>query len=596
MKKILLSLMVVLVLLILPCNPLFAAGNIEHRPVSFLLVHVNDTHSQFVPRNEQLTFQDVDLAASVPLGSVSRMATLVKQLREQKENILFLHAGDMVQGSLYYTLFKGKADADVYNAMGIDAMVTGNHEFDRGSEGLSILLDAARFPVLSANMDVSSDPALRGRIAPFVIKEIEGEPIGIIGLLVENIADISSPSKHTVMLPVIETAQNTIDKLTEMGVQIIILLTHIGYRNDLVLGASVTGADIIVGGHSHTLLGNFRDIGLKSRGEYPTIVTGTDNRDVLVVQAWEHTKLLGCLRVDVDETGRVAAFKGSPRIIAGTPFLDPDDNRLDHETLAIVTSAVEAHPGIGIYQNDPVIEKITHAYSRKVAELGNTIVGKALTMLTHTRIPDQAMPKGSQIAPIVCDSYLWKLNRTGSRVDISMVNAGGVRIDLPAGDITIETVYTLLPFQNSLTVFEMTGRQILAALEAAMTAIFDDNRSQGAFPYVSGLRYWADRNLAGGERITRCQVMGSSKTWLPIRESAVYRVVTNSFVAQGGDGYSTFQSLKGYDTGYIDTQVFLDYVAEKKIIVPVEQRVFCSNISMPENRQGLEDQTGIQKP
>jgi len=240
-----------------------------HQPVSFVLLHVNDTHSQFTAKHMPFRFPDMDAPVLIPLGSVSRMAALVKQVRDRHPPVLFLHSGDMVQGSIYYTLFHGRADVQVYNAMGLDAMAAGNHEFDRGTPGIEILLDHADFPILSANMDTQNDPDLDKRIAPYVIKKIDGEPVAVIGLLEEHLANISSPSAGTRMLPVIETAQNTINRLTDQGVQIIILLTHIGYDNDLVLGASVTGADIIVGGHSHTLLGDFQKTGLVSRGPYP---------------------------------------------------------------------------------------------------------------------------------------------------------------------------------------------------------------------------------------------------------------------------------------------------------------------------------------
>ena len=309
------------------------------------------------------------------------MATLVRQAREQNPHVLFLHAGDMVQGSLYYTLFQGRADVQVYTAMGLDAMAAGNHEFDGGAPGMRILLDHAGFPILSANLDVSDDPDLAGRIAPYIIRQVNGEPVAVIGLLVEHLAKISSPSAGTRMLPVIETAQQIIDQRTAQGVQIIILLTHIGYDNDLALGASVTGADIIVGGHSHTLLGDFHNTGLDPAGPYPTRVTAPDGSDVLVVHAWEHARILGQLAVAFNDAGQITAWEGTPRLIAG-PI--PED------------SAVAA---------------ILETYTQQAAELGKTVVGKAAADLVHIRVPVPNMPEGSAVAPIVADALRWQLNR-----------------------------------------------------------------------------------------------------------------------------------------------------------------------------------------
>lgn len=187
------------------------------RPVSFILLHVNDTHSQFVPRPYILRFPGMETAVSVPLGSVSKMAALVRQTRDRHPHVLFLHAGDMVQGSLYYTLFHGQAEARVFNAMGLDVMASGNHEFDRGAGGILPLLNHADFPVVSANMDVSGDPDLAGRIAPYVIKQVDGVPVAVIGLLTRDLAQMSSPPDTLRMHMVIQTAQKTIDRLTARG-------------------------------------------------------------------------------------------------------------------------------------------------------------------------------------------------------------------------------------------------------------------------------------------------------------------------------------------------------------------------------------------
>jgi 5'-nucleotidase / UDP-sugar diphosphatase len=540
----------------------------RHHPISFVLLHVNDTHSQFTPKHMTFRFPDLDAPVLIPLGSVSRMAALVEQVRDRHPHVLFLHSGDMVQGSMYYTLFHGKADVQVFNAMKLDAMAAGNHEFDRGTPGIEILLDLADFPILSANMDVTNDPDLDKRIAPYVIKKIDGEPVAVIGLLDEHLAHISSPSARTRMLPVIETAQNTINRLTHQGIQIIILLTHIGYDKDLVLGASVTGADIIVGGHSHTLLGDFQKTGLVSRGPYPTIVQAPDKADVLVVQAWEHTRMLGQLMVEFCDAGRLTSFAGTPCLIAGTPFLDENKNPLDPQTLARLTAAVDQTPGICILAQDPAIAAITKAYTKKAALLGKTIVGKAVTDLAHIKVPDPYMPQGSQIAPIVADALKWRLNRSGLQVDIAIQNGGGVRTDLAAGDITVETVYELLPFENTLIVFEMTGKRIKTMLEDAVSAILDDRLFYGGFPYASGLRFRINPAGTPENRIVRCEIMDDAGDWQALGDNTVYRVGVNSFLANGGDGYAAFADLTGYDTGFIDTQAFIAYITEKKTIHP----------------------------
>lgn len=557
-------------LLLIPGASVGLAGPSEaSKPVSFVLLHVNDTHSQFTPRPYALKFPDMEGPVRIQLGSVSKMAALVRQVREQQPHVLFLHAGDMVQGSLYYTLFHGQAEARVFNAMGLDVMAAGNHEFDRGAGGIVTLLNHAEFPVVSANMDVSDDPDLAGRIAPYVIKQVDGAPVGVIGLLTQDLAKMSRPPDTLYMQPVIQTAQELIDRLTSQGIRIIILLTHIGYDQDLALAAALTGADIIVGGHSHTLLGNFKNLGLTTQGPYPTVVSASNGADVLVVHAWKHARMLGHLSVDFDHAGRVISYRGNPCLIAGAPFRDNEDSPLNSGTLAQVRLAIGRETGIVMPEEDPSVAAMVGQYARRVAEKGNIVIGRAEHPLPHIRVPDRHMPEGSAIAPLVAESLKRKVNRNGFDVDIAIQNAGGVRTGVPAGDITIETVYDLLPFENTLVVFEMTGFRIISLLEDSLSFILDEQRFFGGFPYASGLRFRFNPKADRGSRISGSQVMDASGTWRPMNREEIYRVVVNSFLAGGGDGYTAFDGLDGHDTGFTDTEAFLDYVSETKRLTPL---------------------------
>ncbi|MCF8077220.1 MAG: 5'-nucleotidase C-terminal domain-containing protein [Desulfotignum sp.] len=563
-----------LLLLILTGSPGWAGSAGTPKPVSFVLLHVNDTHSRFTPRPYALQFPGLETPMPVPVGSVSKIAALVRQTREHSPHVLFLHAGDMVQGSLYYTLFHGQAEAHVFNAMGLDAMAAGNHEFDRGTGGILSLLDHAQFPVMSANMDVSDDPDLAGRIPPYIIKQVDGVPVAVIGLLTRDLHRTSSPPDTLRMGPVIQTAQETINRLTAREIRIIILLSHIGYEKDRLLARSVTGADIIVGGHSHTLLGNFQDLGLTPEGSYPTMVTAPDGTDVLVVHAWKHTRLLGRLSVDFDASGKIVSHQGSPCLIAGIPLLDKEEQPLDPRTQERVRLAIERDTRIALPEPDPAVAAIAEMYAAQVAEQGHIVVGRAEQPLPHIRVPDPTIPQGSAIAPLVAESLKRKVNRNGFDVDIAIQNAGGVRTGLRAGDITIETIYTLLPFENTLVIFQMTGQQINALLEDASGAIFDGQQFFGGFPYTSGLRFRIDPAAGKGNRISECRVMDASRNWHPMNSHATYRVVVNSFLAGGGDGYTAFDSLEGHDTGFIDTQAFLEYVSAQKTLDPPDRDPF----------------------
>ncbi len=543
-----------------------------HSPLSLTILHLNDTHSTFLSSLLSVSFPPDSVIYRIPVGSVSRVATAVDSIREKKENLLFLHAGDMVQGSLFYTLFGGEADAMVYNTMGLDVMCLGNHEFDRGSEGLKVLLEDAVFPVVCANVDVTSDTLLAGMITPYILEDVGGEQIAIIGLIVNDLASISSPSAETLILPIAETAQLMIDQIESGGINKIILLTHIGFEHDLELASRLTGADIIVGGHSHSVLGDLSRIGLSSDGDYPTVVSGSDGENVLVVQAGTRAVFLGQLTVDFDETGHITGYDGSPLLITGGEIKDASRNPVEGEALLSVQRLIEACPLIVSAEEDPRVHELVNIYEAELTSFAYEVVGTASENLLHQRVPGGDLPGGSLIAPIICDAMLWKTEQVGLDVDIAILNAGGARIAVPAGEITVGTVYSLMPFGNSLAVLEVSGRQIAAILEDALSNIIDDGNSDGSFPYTAGLRYNVNAGLSEGERVTSIEIL-DSRGWVPINPAGAYQVVTNTFLARGGDGYDSFKEVEAMDTGFIDAEVFMDYLIEIGTITPDEPRV-----------------------
>lgn len=543
-----------------------------HQPATLTILHLNDTHSNFLSRLLSVSFPPDSVIYRLPVGSIARIATVVNSIRGEAENVLFVHAGDMVQGTLFYTLFGGEADAAVYNAMGLDVMCLGNHEFDRGSEGLRVLLDDAAFPIVCANLDVTSDSLLTGMILPCILLEVGGEQVGIIGLVVDELVNVSSPSDETVILPVAETAQFLIEQMEKEGINKIILLTHIGYEDDVELASLLTGADVIVGGHSHSLLGDLSSVGLDSEGEYPTVVSGADGEDVLVVQAGSRAALLGKLTVDFDETGHVAGYDGTPLIVTGGEIQNASRNPVEGEALMRVKELIEENPLIVTAEENPVVRELVGVYEAELANFAYEVVGTASEDLMHQRIPGGNLPGGSLIAPLICDAMLWKTNQLGLDADIAILNAGGARISVPIGDITVGTVYTLMPFGNSLAVLDLSGLQVMAVLEDALSNIFDDGNSDGSFPYTAGLRYTAETGLPEGNRVTSTDVLGP-QGWAPIDPAGTYRVVTVAFLARGGDGYTTFSGVEALDTGFIDAEVFMDYLLETETLTPGESRV-----------------------
>ena len=534
------------------------------------IAHVNDVHAHLDPVNTTVFFEGTK--TYLDLGGMPRLAQKVGELREAGgPDLLLLHAGDAFQGTLYFTRFKGQASLEFMNLLAFDAMTTGNHEFDKGPAVLADFIRKADFPVVSANVDASADPDLSGLIKPYVIKTMGREKVGIIGLTTAQTAVASQPGPKVVFNDVEASAAKAVADLEAQGVNKIIALTHIGYPEDLKLAADVPGIDVIIGGHSHTLLGEFTALGLHPAGPYPTEVTGPGGQKVCVGQDWEWAKALGLMTVAFDGQGEVVACSGQATLLASDNFRQKDAAGKKQ-----VVGPETKDKIMGLIADDPEIEYVAEnqdassrlaVYRGQIDSLNHQVVARVGQDLFHIRRPGrtssgQDLPHGSQIAPHVSQSMYYKTNQVGLKVDLALVNAGGVRQDLLAGDLTVGDIYTLLPFENTVIVLTMTGEQIKQGLE------YGASEEEGAFLYPAGLRFTCDQNRPKGDRITRMEVLGASGSWTKVDPKASYRVAVSSFVAGGGDGNSVFlEPRERYDTGFVDAEVFSDYAAAQGTLI-----------------------------
>ena len=563
-----------------------SSNNNTGQATSLRILHINDHHSHLQPNTTNLILWGTSI--KVQTGGFPKVVSKINELSSQGGNVLKLHAGDAITGDLYFTLFKGEADAALMNQVCFDAFTLGNHEFDEGDAGLKKFLDylkssSCKTDVLSANVNfkVGTSPlALTSStdyVKPYTVKEINGQKFGIIGLTIASkTKSSSSPDPSTTFADETSTAQHYIDELNANGINKIILLTHQGYSNDLTLANKLTGVDVIVGGDSHSLLGNdFKTYGLTPQGAYPTPTTNADNHTVCVVQASQYSDIVGELNIDFDANGHVTNCTGTPHLLLANTFkrtINGTETELTGTDRDNVLQSVAASNGLlSVTTANAAAQTVLDGYSQQVDVMKQTVIGTVAETLCLERVPNQGQSKiagckdltkshGSDISNIVAKAFL-EMSLTS---DICMQNGGGVRIDIPAGNITIGTAYTLLPFANTLTEVSMTGQEIINALEDGVDFALSASGSTGAYPYAAGLRWDADLSQAKGSRITNVQVNPRvSGVWTTIELTRTYKVVTNNFLAKGSDGYTTLGNLpssRKTDT-YLDyAQSFVDYV------------------------------------
>ncbi len=545
------------------------------------ILHVNDTHSHLEPTRIKIKINGKK--TYVFTGGYAKIAKFVKDIKKRDNHTLFLHAGDAVQGTLYFTEFNGTADVETLNKMSIDAMALGNHEFDKGKEFLvKNLLDKFNFPIIDANVIMdNSDPDKKEfdkKVSPYKIFNINGQKIAIVGETVDS-STISQPGPTIKFLDYVTTAQNTINKLENKNINKIIFLTHIGYNMDQFLANEVNGIDLIVGGHSHTLLGDLSNLGLTSKGDYPTVIDNGNNK-TLIISAWKWGEVIGNINVFFNKNGDIINYIGNPVMLVDDKFLRKNSDGKKVEVNETIKKKIEnfiaAQNNIQIQTKDNQVEQIINKYKPLVEKLMNKVIGKATANLEHVRLPGETdengnvLPHGSMIAPHVALSLYEKANENGG-ADFSLQNAGGVRISIPEGNITIGEVKTLLPFGNSLVLVKLDGKTIKDMIENAIERAYIQKTNTGAFPYLGNAKFTFDASKPLGERIIEFKIKQNGN-WADLDLNKTYTIATNNYVANGGDNYIELKNAKDkYDTGFIDSDTFIEYVKKHKTLSPLPE-------------------------
>ncbi|MBI4643848.1 MAG: 5'-nucleotidase C-terminal domain-containing protein [Deltaproteobacteria bacterium] len=482
----------------------------QAREVSLRILYVNDFHGFAEPYKP--------VGSQESLGGVSYLAAEVNKLRKEKPALL-LAAGDMIQGHSWANLFRGKSSIALMNLMRFDAMVVGNHEFDFGQDVLKKRIAEARFPVLGANVEGFKDG-----LKPYVIKEIQGMKVAIIGVVTPDTPQATHPKNVAGLkfLPPAEVVEKYLPALKKQA-DLIIVLSHIGYQADRDLAARAPGIGVIVGGHSHTKLLE------------PTVINQT-----IIVQAWEHAKALGVLDLTVED-GKLKSFQGRLEMIKA-----------------------------GQMQEDKAVRRLVKRYGMRVNAVLGEKIGEAALDLDGEHVRMRETNLGDFLADIL---------RQAAGADAAIINGGGIRTSILKGNITVKDIYAVLPFDNYLVAIKLTGKQIREALEHGVSGV---EEGAGRFPQVSGLSFTFSRKAPAGSRVKEVLIGGH-----PLDPQKEYVVATNDFMAAGGDGYQVFGEalksspdfanvggmLKGEKLVYNDAgrwlrEVVIDYMRNQKKVAP----------------------------
>lgn len=410
------------------------AGTI--RAERLVILHTNDTHSLIDPDEQGL-------------GGVLQRKAIIDSVRNAEKNVLLVDAGDVVQGTLYFKFFKGDVEFPLMNMMGYDVQILGNHEFDNGLDELAKHYSKLKADKISANYDMSATP-LAGMMQPYVIKEIGNKKIGFLGINVDPTSLISNANYTGLKFnDPIEAANATADMLrNEQGCDLIVAVTHIGAvkenekPTDYQLAAASRNIDIIIGGHSHTLISpKLHPEGIES------VALNADGRPVVIAQTGKYGKYLGYIALDLESLPNANPDNFCRGLI-------PVTDRFPKEKL------------------DKGMDHFIQPYRERIAEVNNHVIGRAdADMDSNDKVGSYvnwAADFAKWYGNLVADS----LNSTpGARhipgVDFAMMNVGGIRHNLKKGDVTEGHILSTFPFSNRMVIVKIKGSDFMDAMKIA---------------------------------------------------------------------------------------------------------------------------------
>jgi 2',3'-cyclic-nucleotide 2'-phosphodiesterase (5'-nucleotidase family) len=446
-------------------------------------------------------------------GGMARIAAALKAEKARHANVLIVHAGDTLSPSLMSGFDQGAHIVDLFNMTPLDVFVPGNHEFDFGRDVFLKRMGEFKADVVAANLRDGDGKPIAG-IEDSKLIAIGGVKVGLIGLTADDSAVTSRPGRLKFSAS-LAAAEREAARLRKGGAELIVLMPHAARDLDEKLFASGV-ADVILSGHDHDLYMRFNE-------KTAIMEAGSDGMAVVAVD----------LILDIETKGV------GTRKVRWWPhfrFIDTADVTPDAQVAARVAQ-----------------------YEGKLdAELGQPI-GRTMTELDSRN----AAVRGGEaaIGNLFADAL-----RERTKADVTLINGGGFRGGkiYPAGStLSRKDVLTELPFLNKAYVLEVTGATLKAALEAGFTGAENE---VGRFPQISGMRVKADLARPNGKRVVAIEIGGA-----PMKPSRTYRLVTNDYLANGGDGYTqlkTAKVLRGDADADLVANIVIEHIKAKGTVGP----------------------------
>ena len=465
-----------------------------------------------------LTGDHYELPPKNGRGGYAKLASVVRQEKAGEKHSIFVHAGDAYSPSLLSSMDKGKSTVDMLNAVGVDYMVLGNHEWDHGPENLRERVWQSNFPILASNAKDKDGLPIDGTVRTAMVN-VGSFRVGIMGLITTKTKEISSPGRDE-FLPVLDTANDLAKELKGQGANLIVALAHLDFAEDLELVRSDI-VDVVLSGHDHYYI-------------------SWDNDKVVWMDSGENSEKVGVMDVHMRS------------------FMKRGKKRFDWE------AEMRFVDTINIPEDAAIASKVKE-YEKFLSKELDIEIGETTTQLDSRR--NTVRTREAAIGNLIADA-----TRDGVNADIAIANGGGIRAKKIYGPNTMLTrrdILTELPFGNVVVKLGLTGSQIWDALENGVSQV---ENNAGRFPQVSGMSFTWNPKAKVGSRVVSVKIGGQ-----PLNKGRTYTMATNDYIANGGDGYGVLKKGKvliDASGATLIAGMVMNYIKDKGSVSPkVEGRI-----------------------
>jgi 5'-nucleotidase/UDP-sugar diphosphatase len=569
--------------------------------VHLTLLHTSDVHSRLFPYNLQIGQVDAGLGLGqvgtiANVGGIARMSHVVGRERARADRALHIDGGDCFQGAPVFNFYSGEAEIRTLSAMGADAMLVANHEFDAGAANLARQVQKwATFPVLAANYQLE-DPAMPGAsplgtvFEPYQVFDADGLKVAVIGMA--NLSSLTSifdaPNRLGITpLNTTQTAQAYVD-LLRPHVDVIVFVSHVGLENDQEMIETTSGIDVVLGGHNHIVLQPPKKVRDCSRffdeeaGSYYIEVDGP-------VSGEKVRRYCKPREVVLAHSGAFAKYVGRLDLVLSNDPEDLPDSCASGEAqgscydplngFEVLTNDWTLFPVNESVPADPTVSALLEPYAQGLDNLANLelLVGYAPDGSRRSSASGGDSPLGNMVA-----TGMWL--RLGIQTDFSLTNTTGIRSDLVPGPLSVEQMYNVFPFDNSISKMQLSGVEVqdlfdfvarrsagrgcVSQVQIAGARVVIDCKSQTA----SGIFIGASFDDAGepnrcdtdedcpAQKFGQCDI-DTGICWQPIEPFGAYELATSNYLAGGGSGFRVLQrNTTQFDTKVQQRDALLDYI------------------------------------